>query len=66
MAVTREQVITTIMNRDGISYEDAKDLVNETGWQIADALDMGLGYDEVEEILMDFLGLEMDYIYAFI
>ncbi|MBO7731186.1 MAG: hypothetical protein J6S67_01485 [Methanobrevibacter sp.] len=66
MAVTREQVINTIMKRDGISYEDAKDLVNETGWQIADAIDMGLGYDAVEEILMDFLGLEMDYVFAFL
>ena len=66
MAITRENIITILMERDGISYEDARDLVKETGWQIADALDMGLGYDEVEEILMDFLGLEMNYVVAFL
>lgn len=66
MATTREQIITILMKRDEISYEEAKDLVNECGWEIADALDMGLGYDACEEILKDFLGLEMDYIFCFL
>lgn len=64
--MTKLEIINLLMKRDGISYEDARDLVKETGWQISDALDMGLGYDEVEEILKDFLGLEMDYVFAFL
>lgn len=66
MATTREEIVTILMNRDGISRGEAEDIVNETGWQIADALDMGLGYDGVEEIMKDFLGLEMDYVMAFL
>lgn len=66
MAVTREQIVSILVKRDKISRGEAEDIVNEVGWQIADALDMGLGYDAIEEIMQDFLGLEMDYVYPFL
>lgn len=65
MATTREQIVTIIMKRDKLDRETAKELVDECGWAIADAIDMGLT-DEIESILMDYLGLEMDYIYPFL
>lgn len=66
MAVTREQVIATIMKRDNLDYETARDLVNETGWQIADAIDIGLGDAGAIEVLKDFLNLDKEYLYAFL
>lgn len=66
MAETKEQIVAILMNRDEISRNEAESIVSETAFEITDALDMGLGYDAVEEIMRDFLGLEMDYIFAFI
>lgn len=66
MAETKEQIVAMLMLRDEISRKEAESIVSETALEITDALDMGLGYDEVEQIMRDFLGLEMDYIFAFI
>ena len=66
MAETKEQIVAILMRRDKISRNEAESLVSETALEITDALDMGLGYDEIEQIMRDFLGLEMDYIFAFI
>lgn len=66
MAETKEQIVAILMHRDKISRNEAESLVSETALEITDALDMGLGYDEIEQIMRDFLGLEMDYIFAFI
>lgn len=66
MAETKEQIVAILMNRDKISRNEAESLVSETALEITDALDIGLGYDEIEQIMRDFLGLEMDYIFAFI
>ena len=66
MAETKEQIVAILMNRDEISRNEAESIVSETAFEITDALDMGLGYDAIEEIMRDFLGLEMDSIFAFI
>ena len=66
MAETREQIVAILMNRDKISRNEAESIVSETSCEITDAIDMGLGFDAVEEIMKDFLGLEMDYIFAFL
>lgn len=65
MATTKEQIVNLIMKRDKIDREEAKELVYECQYAIADALEMGIP-EEVENILMDYLGLEMDYIYPFL
>ena len=56
-----ERVVKLIMKRDGISYEDAKTEVSNTVDEMYEALESG-DSDQVEEILMDNLGLEPDYI----
>ena len=66
MAETKEQIVAILMSRDDISRNEAESIVSETACEITDALDMGLGYDAIEEIMADFLGLEMDYIFAFL
>lgn len=50
------KVIQILMARDGLTEKEAKNLVDEARGEI-------LFYpDEAEEIMMDMLGLEMDYI----
>lgn len=56
-----ERVVKLIMKRDDLSYEDAKTEVSNTVDEMYEALESG-DSDQVEEILMDNLGLEPDYI----
>ena len=60
-----KEIIEILMNRDGISYQDAKEAYLECKSEIMDALD-GTSCLTVEEILMSELGLEPDYIFNFI
>lgn len=52
-----EKIAKILMERDGMTYADAKDLVNETR-------DLLLSSDpwDADEIMADMLGLEPDYI----
>lgn len=52
-------IIEILMNRDGMSKEDAINKLNEVRTMISDA---DYNIDEVEDIIMMELGLEMDYI----
>ena len=52
------RVIEILMNRDNMSYEDARSLVKETRDEIMSCSDYCDGPDE---IIMDYLGLEPDY-----
>jgi ribosomal protein L7/L12 len=52
-------IIKVLMHRDGLSLEDAKDLVKELSARVLDG-------DDPEEILHDELGLEPDYIFDLI
>ena len=56
-----ERVIKLIMKRDNLSYEDAKTEVSNTVDEMYEALESG-DSEQVEEILMNNLGLEPDYI----
>lgn len=53
------RIVNILMNRDGMSKKDAEDLVKETREEI-------LASDpwEMEDIMMDNLGLEPDYIFS--
>ena len=62
----QEQIIHILMERDKISRGEAEDIVNETQYVINDALDIGASYDDIADIIDDYLGLEMDYIFAFL
>lgn len=60
-----KDIIEILMNRDGISYEDAKQAYLDCKSEIEDVLD-GTSCLTVEEVLMGELGLEPDYIFNFI
>jgi len=54
-----KKIIKILMQRDGISEEEAKALINETRDEIM-MLDNPL---EADNILMEYLGLEPDYLF---
>lgn len=60
-----EEIIAILMNRDGDSRAEAKRRIRETRSLIYEALGEGREY-EIEDILLEELGLELDYIYCFI
>ena len=53
------------MNRDGLSYSEAKAAYTECQSAIMDVVYRG-EFEEVDEILRSELGLEPDYIFCFI
>lgn len=58
------EVIKILMNRDGLTYEEAREEYEITQEEILESI--ADGYGDVEDILLGNLGLEMDYIFAFI
>lgn len=59
------EIIEILMNRDGVSYEEAKEMYLDCQSELMDAID-GTSCLDPEEVLMGELGLEMDYIFCFI
>ena len=49
------------MNRDGLTATEAKEEFNGLREDVLTAIEDGAGYDNVEDMLLDY-GLEMDYI----
>ena len=60
-----EEIVRILMRRDGISREEAEQAYLDCKAEIDDAL-IGTNVLEVEDILLNELGLEMDYIFCFI
>lgn len=56
------RVIKILMERDNLSLEDAKHEVMSFVSDAQQALEEGEDGDYIEEMLMDYLGLEPDYI----
>lgn len=52
-----------LMNRDGATAEEAKAELDRLREDIYDLISEGASYDEVEDLLLDEAGLEMDYIF---
>lgn len=64
MSITKENpVVKIISERDGISIEEAVKIVKHTALEMDEAMMNG---DSPEEVLMDELGLEPDYIFEII
>lgn len=59
------EVVEILMKRDDLTREEAVKLVQDTQVAVEDALIIG-DSDEVEDIIADYLGLELDYIDAFL
>lgn len=55
------KIVEILMRRDGMSQKDAEDVLS----QAVDELEAN-GYRDGEDIMMETLGLEMDYIFDLI
>jgi len=56
-----DSITEVLMRRDGLSEEDAKREVDDFKADIEDSI-MGLSLEDVEDALMNDLGLEPDYL----
>jgi len=58
-----KNVIEIIMRREGISFEDAKEMVTDCRDAILEGFELG---EDPEEIIAQELGLEPDYLFDLI
>ena len=63
MKTGHDKIIAILMERDELTEEEAREQVEDAVEAINDILENGGSYEEAEEILLDDLGLEMDYIF---
>lgn len=61
MKTGMNRIVSIIMRRDDMTREEAEELVEEARQAMLEVAEEG-SLDEAEEIMMDYLGLEMDYI----
>ena len=57
------RVVKILMERDGMTEEEAKAEVREARNEMYEAIHDGCDAEEVEDIFSDYLGLEPDYIF---
>lgn len=62
----KEEIIDMIARRDEISWEEAREAIQECQEAIDWLVLQHAGIDEVEQALMEELGLEPDYLLAFL
>lgn len=60
-----QEIINILMERDGMTYEEAKETYYEVQSELMDAI-AGTSCLDPEDVLLGELGLEMDYIFNFI
>ena len=58
-----DRIVAILMERDESTEEEAREEVEDAVETINEILASGGSYEEAEEILLDDLGLEMDYIF---
>lgn len=63
--ITKNTIVNILVRRDGISREEAEDIINNCQWELNNAFASG-NIDEAEEIVEDWLGLEPEYLEAFL
>lgn len=61
-----DKIIEILMRRDDISKFEAEQIVYECGDVMSDAIAMGASYDEIADIIKDYLELEPDYMEYFL
>jgi uncharacterized protein (UPF0262 family) len=54
------------MERDNMSYDDAKDLFDEAAEEARNVIENNGSLSDIEDILKDYFGLEPDYIFDII
>lgn len=60
-----KRIVQILMRRDGLSKDEAITLLNNVRVELYECIDKG-DYAGAEHILLDELGLEMDYIFDLI
>ena len=60
-----KEIIEILMRRDGVSYDEAKEMYENCKAELMDAI-YGTSLLEPEEVLECELGLEPDYIFNFL
>lgn len=62
----RREIERILMRRDGIDAVEAERLLDGCQNEINEIIDSGGTLEEIEDAIQDWLGLEPDYIFAFI
>ena len=60
-----KETVKVLMERDGMTREEAEEMVNNARYEINNMLEEA-EYDEIEDMLACDFGLEMDYIFDFL
>ena len=63
MKTGHDRIIAILMERDELTKEEAREQVEDAVDAINDILENGGSYEEAEDVLLEDLGLEMDYIF---
>jgi len=58
-----KEIIEILMKRDGLSFDNASDVVNDLREQLTLMVDEGSGLTEIQDYFSDELGLEPDYLF---
>lgn len=58
-----DRIIAILMERDELTEEEAREQVEDAVDAINDIMENGGSYEEAEDVLLEDLGLEMDYIF---
>lgn len=66
MVSSIDELISLIARRDGLSRNEAENIVKDCQREIDDAIFHDGSLDLVEDIIADYLGLEPDYLELFI
>ena len=66
MVSSIDELISLIMRRDGISRNEAENIIKDCQYEIDDAIFHDGSLDLVEDIIADYLGLEPDYLDLFL
>ena len=63
MKTGHDKIIAILMERDELTEEEAREQVEDAVEAINDIMENGGSYEEAEDVLLEDLGLEMDYIF---
>ena len=60
------EIVKILMRRDGISENEAWNIVDEVQDEINEAIKDNASYEDIADIIQDMLGLEPDYMDVFL
>ena len=63
MKTGQDRIVAILMERDELTEEEAREQVEDAAQSITDIMENGGSYEEAEDVLLEDLGLEMDYIF---